>query len=244
MIDPERIIEVLRETEILKHPHKLISTSGSTSLHFYVLTKPVYLEVFSHYGPETKIREGLISWEEPKLLTPGYMLNMEGFSKEAREAFKILARDNPDLAGLLYKMRYKKEFERSETVAAELEETFARLEKRIEQESDTMSVVIKGVEQYWDVSLMKYVQELLIKSAYQAQLPYLESMGYLTREQNTYMVTRNLEGLPLAARKEIEKYFAMVKDGEMEPAQLKKELDRWGVFPAYQDRFFDLFRKR
>ncbi len=38
--------------------------------------------------------------------------------------------------------------------------------------------------------------------------------------------------------------FEMVKHGDMEPKDLKIELDRWGLFELYQDRFFDLFRRR
>ena len=30
---------------------------------------------------------------------------------------------------------------------------------------------------------------------------------------------------------------------ELEPNELKKELDRWGLFEEYEDRFFTLFKK-
>ena len=32
--------------------------------------------------------------------------------------------------------------------------------------------------------------------------------------------------------------------GELAPNLLKAELDRWGVFKEYEDRFLDLFRRR
>ena len=110
MANSKRIRNALKETEILQSPKKLISTSESTTLHYYVLAEPAYLEVFENEGPETKIREGEITWDKPKLLTPGYILKMEGFSEEAKDALKLLAGKNPDMAGLLYKMRYKKDY--------------------------------------------------------------------------------------------------------------------------------------
>jgi len=244
MANSKRIRNALKETEILQSPKKLISTSESTTLHYYVLAEPAYLEVFENEGPETKIREGEITWDKPKLLTPGYILKMEGFSEEARDALKIMVGKHPDLAGLLYKMRYKKDYVNTSTVSKDINRTFHRIQSEIEKAGKELSVVIKGVDELWDVSLMKFVQEFIIQSAYKSQLPDYSRKGMLRmNESGDAVVTRNLEGLPIAAREEIEKMFAGVESGELEPAKLKQELDRWSVFTAYQDRFFDLFRK-
>lgn len=244
MNSPERIKYALEETEILRSPDGLISTNSATTLHFYVLAEPAYHEVFKNEGSETKVRRGKISWEKPKLLTPGYLVDMEGFSREAREAMKLIARQNPDLAGVLYKMRYKREEEYTSTVSYNINETFKRLERRIEDEGEDFAVIIKGIDELWDVSLTKYVQELIVKSAYKSQFPYYENKGFLRRDEHGLpAVTRNLEGLPVAAIDEIEKMFVEVKSGALDPAKLKQELDRWGVFQAYEDRFFDLFKK-
>jgi hypothetical protein len=84
----------------------------------------------------------------------------------------------------------------------------------------------------------------MLKSAYKSQLPDYEEKGFLSTDDKGYsVVTRNLEGLPIAASEEIEKMFEMVKNGNEDPSRLKQELDRWGVFNAYQDRFFDLFKE-
>lgn len=244
MESPERIAYALRETQILLEPQELISTTKPTTLHYYVLTEPVYLEVFKNEGPETRIRQGTISWEKPKLMTPGYLLDMEGFSNEAREALRMVARRHPDLAGILYKMRYKREHARERTVPYKIMETFRRLENKIIDEQEEFTVVIKGVDELWDVSLMKYIQLLIIKSVYSSQIPYYESRGYLRMNEYGFpVITRNLDGLPIIAQNEIEEMFAKVKNGDLDPSVLKRELDSWGVFHLYEDRFFDLFRK-
>jgi hypothetical protein len=212
-----------------------------------VLSKPYYLDEFPDEGPETKVREGKITWEKPKLLTPDYMINMSGFSGEAKEAMQMIASDNPDLAGLLYKMNYRKESISTFTISRELEKAEAEIRDKIDQDDDkddNLTVIIKGVDELWDVSLMKFIQNLVVKSAYKSQLPDYEEKGFLSTDDQGYsVVTRNLEGLPIAASEEIEKMFEMVKNGDEDPSRLKKELDRWGVFNAYQDRFFDLFRE-
>jgi len=247
MKDKQRIKEVLENTEILLEPDDLISTDHDTTLHYYVLSKPYYLDEFPDEGPETKVREGKITWEKPKLLTPDYMINMSGFSGEAKEAMQMIARDNPDLAGLLYKMNYRKELISTFTISREFEKAEAEIRDKIDQNDDkdnNLTVIIKGVDELWDVSLMKFIQNLVVKSAYKSQLPDYEEKGFLSTDDQGYsVVTRNLEGLPIAASEEIEKMFEMVKNGDEAPSRLKKELDRWGVFNAYQDRFFDLFKE-
>jgi hypothetical protein len=244
MKDDQRIKEVLENTEILLEPDDLISTEHDTTLHYYVLSKPYYLDEFPGEGPETKVREGKITWEKPKLLTPDYMINMSGFSGEAKKAMQMIARENPDLAGLLYKRNYRKESISTFTINREIKAAEAKIREDIDENDENLKVIIKGIDELWDVSLMKFIQGLVLKSAYKSQLPDYEDKGFLSTNDKGYsVVTRNLEGLPIAASEEIEKMFEMVKNGDEDPSKLKKELDRWGVFNAYQDRFFDLFKE-
>jgi hypothetical protein len=156
MKDKQRIKEVLENTEILLEPDDLISTEHDTTLHYYVLSKPYYLDEFPEEGPETKVREGKITWEKPKLLTPDYMINMSGFSGEAKKAMQIIARENPDLAGLLYKMNYRKQSISTFTISREIEAAEAEIRDDIDEEDDNLTVIIKGVDELWDVSLMKF----------------------------------------------------------------------------------------
>ncbi len=48
--------------------------------------------------------------------------------------------------------------------------------------------------------------------------------------------------LPEPARRRIEDLFRRVKGDISQASILKKELDRWGVYREYEDRFLDLFR--
>jgi len=50
-------------------------------------------------------------------------------------------------------------------------------------------------------------------------------------------------GIPVDVRLRIDGLFTKVSQGEYEPYELKAELDRWGLFEQYEDRFFAIFRK-
>ncbi len=243
MAEQEKIQEAIEATEIHHFPSKFLSTSEKTRLHYYVLTEPAYLEIYPEEGPETRIREGWITWEKPRLITPGYLLQAEGFSDEARQALEMLAGENPDLASIFYKMNYSQQVDEVRTMPHTIGETAERLEAEQSEADDFLTAIISGLEEMWDVSLMKFVQEYVMESAQENQMPEMESRGYLTRgEKGHPQVTRTLEGLPIAARDEIEKLFDEVRAGDTSPSVLKRELDRWGVYRQYEDRFLDLFR--
>ena len=42
----------------------------------------------------------------------------------------------------------------------------------------------------------------------------------------------------------IEEMFRHVMQGNFDPDELKKELDRWNLFAEYEDRFFAIFKKK
>jgi len=241
---PERIKYALEQTEILRLPKQLLATFGSSVVHYYVLTEPVYLE-FEKKKEETIIREGKITWGQPRILTPGYMLRVEGFSGEARKAFEMLAREIPDLAGLLYTMEFKKEFEKMNIVFDNLREVFKKLEQDLEKKGEPLAAIIKGVDELWDVSLSKFIQEMMIRSAHFSQLPDLRKKGLIEVDKASYpIIAKDRFGIPITARNEIEKMFRLARKGELEPSKLKQDLDRWRVFEEYQDRFFNLFKRR
>ena len=52
------------------------------------------------------------------------------------------------------------------------------------------------------------------------------------------------EGIGPEVRERIELLFNAAMQDISRAADLKDELDRWGLFPEYEDRFLDLFGKR
>jgi hypothetical protein len=238
----ERIKYVLKQTKILKWPEHLLATFGSSTVYYYVLTEPIYSE-FEKHSRETVIREGKITWGQPKILTPSYILKSEGFSEEARKAYEILVKENPDLAGILYPLELQIESEKTNIISGNWEKAYEWLKQEIDSKGNLLTTVIKGVNILWDVSLMKFVLEMTIKSAHLAQLPEMKKRGliYVDKEGHP-LIVKDSSGIPVTARKEIERMFNMVKEGKMGLFELKEELDRWEVFEEYEERFFNLFK--
>jgi hypothetical protein len=108
-----------------------------------------------------------------------------------------------------------------------------RLADDLEKQGTNMAAVIQGVDHLWDISLAKFIYELTLSSLGK-NVAELAQSGLLGMER----------GLPRAARARIEELFSAVSGGQANPNELKAELDRWGVFKEYEDRFLDLFRRR
>jgi len=241
----EKIRQAIENTKVIKPPKKLLASFDSTTIHYYMLAVPMYLEFEGRSSEsETVIREGRITWQRPKVITPSYMLRVEGFSGEARKAFEMLASEDNDLAMILYGLRLSKDFEKMDIVSSSLELVAKNIAGDIEKKKDPYSAIIKGIDEFWDVSLSKFIQEIIAESAYHLQLPDLMRNSTVKVGSGGHpVIARDRLGVPVIARNEIEILFKLFEKGEIKPLDLKLELDRWGMFEEYQDRFFKYFRK-
>lgn len=183
-------------------------------------------------GTETVIREGRVIAERPRIVTPYYLSRIEGFSPDAKRYFDTLIKTHgPDAPGLFYS--YKNEPKELTIVSDNLPTVADKLNLDIDKSGNPLTSIIKGLDELWDVSLMKFIYELT-RSSLPDNLLQLGSKGLLDVDSR---------GIPAEARARIEELFRLAGKGEIEPRELKDELDRWGLFEEYQDRFFKIFKR-
>jgi len=228
----ERIQYAVRHTEILRLPKQHLSTFGTTNIYYYLVTEPAYSDLVNDVT-ETVIREGRVLTERPRIVTPFYLSQLEGFSLEAKRYFEALIKAHgPNAPGLFY--TYKNEPKELNIVSDNLLSVVNKLNDKIDKRGDTLATIIKGVDELWDVSLLKFIYEIT-RSSLQDNLRQMESRGLLDIDTS---------GIPADTRIRINELFRQVSRGEREPRELKEELDRWGLFEAYEDRFFTMFKKQ
>lgn len=231
-IDDERIEDAVKHTEIIRLPKQSLATFGTTNIGYYLVTNPVYNETEKE-GNETVIREGRIIAERPRIVTPYYMSQLEGFSRDARKYFSTLIQKyGVDAPGLFY--TYRNEAEKLTIVTEELKVVVDRLNNEIDRRGDPLITIIKGQDELWDISLMRFIYEMTSNSM-QNNLSQLMSRGLLDVDRS---------GVPMDARLRIEEIFTRLSRGEATPGELKDELERWNLFNEYQDRFFNIVRRR
>jgi hypothetical protein len=130
---------------------------------------------------------------------------------------------------LLY--TYKNEFVGTTIVSGVLSEIGARLSDRLDKEERDLEAVIRGVDEHWDLSVLKFIFELT-NSSVGGNVSDFQQRGLLD--------TR--DGLPRDARNRLEQMFGQARRGEIAASEIHSELERWGVFEEYEDRFLSLFR--
>ena len=109
-----------------------------------------------------------------------------------------------------------------------------KLNAELDKRGDPLTSIIKGQDELWDVSLMQFIYEVT-RSSLRHNIMQMGARGLLDTDA---------DGVPMDARVRIEELFQQVSRGEIEPVELKKELDRWNLFEEYEDRFFNIFRRR
>ncbi len=228
----KRIEQAVRNTEIIRTPKQNLYTFGTTNIYYYLLTEPAYSEIMDGVS-ETVIREGRVIAERPKIVTPYYLSNLEGFSTEARRYFQALIEEfgERSIQGLAYS--YRNEPKELNIVSDSMHSVVDKLNEKIDRQEDKLAAIIKGEDTLWDVSLMKFIFEITRTSA-PHNYRQLETRGLLEMDAH---------GTPSGAREKIKEMFEQVANGEREPGELKDELERWGIFKEYEDRFLNLFKK-
>ena len=231
-IDDERIRHAVRHTEILRAPKQSLYTFGMTNIYYYLVTEPAYSELVKNIT-ETVVREGKVIAERPRIVTPYYLSRVEGFSSEARRYFEALLKEGgSNIPGLFY--TYSNEPKELTIVSDNLLSVVDKLNAEIDKRGNPLAAIIKGEDELWDVSLMKFIYEMT-RSSLQDNLRQMGGRGLLDIDT---------AGIPADARVRIDELFEKVAQGEREPDELKDELERWSLFEEYQDKFFNIFKKK
>lgn len=229
--EDEKIRNAVENTEILRTPRQDLYTFGTTNIYYYLVTEPAYSGLIGD-ATETVIREGRVRAERPRIVTPNYLYGLDGFSADARRYFEQLIETyGPNMPGLLY--TYRNEPGEMNIVSDHWRSVVEKLNARIDDKGDQLAAIIKGTDELWDVALMKFIFELTRRSL-SGNVGQLDAKGLLRVDD---------QGVPADARRRIEELFGEVRRGETAAAVLKEELDRWGLFEDYQDRFLGIFRK-
>ena len=233
-MDPEQAWKrAVEQSWVVRFPKVHLTTFGLTNIAYYVVTEPIYTDVVPSSGrSEGVVRTGRVIAERPAIVTPTYAMNLQGFSDEAFEYLQHAAQTyGPNSPGILY--RYRNQEEKSDIVSGVPSEIAHNISDDLDRRNENLAVVMVGVDQLWDVALLKFIYEFTASSA-DHNVRELRSKGMLEPQPG-------LGGVPRAAVDQIERLFRQVRAGD-DPEVLKQELDRWGLFWFYEERFLSLFR--
>jgi hypothetical protein len=215
------IHDTLNNTEILRMPKHKLATFGVTRVYYYFMS--------SISAEKTKVREGTVISQRPKIIAPEEYENIfEGFGKQtSKYAQAIFQLTGTDLRILEY--RFKNDSEEVNTVNETFNVVLKKINNRIDKNEDKLSAIIKGTDSTWQLSIMKFIVDITVQSS-SANITELEEKGMFS---SGHLKDSNL-------RSRIETLFAEVSRDKSKVKELGKLLKGSGLFEEYEDRFFAL----
>ncbi len=148
-------------TQVILAPEQQISTFGSTSFRFYLIS-----ELMDQVN-EVRVRDGRIHAERPQIVTPEHYarLLLEGFGDKAQRYVDQLRDRMRDAAVLRYGFQFRKSDVTENCVSDSLEVVIARTKQKVDAAEEPLSAIIQGVDDAWEVCLLKFTIDLIEHSA-------------------------------------------------------------------------------
>jgi hypothetical protein len=160
MYSDDDIHYALETTEVLHEPDRRIDTFGATSFEFRLIS-----ELMDDVG-QVRVRSGRITADRPRILRPepSEDLDFEGFGEPAR-AFAEWLKGRMENSALL---RYGFSFRKSDVTESLVHDSLPVVCERVLEETrstgNPLMAVIQGVDDTWEISLLKFTIEMIQKS--------------------------------------------------------------------------------
>lgn len=215
--------KILRRTRVLKGPRHRLSTFGQTKIQYFFLSETGGL------GDRTRLRQGVVMTEKPRILTPGFLKDrFEGFGERSAEFGRFLSElYGEGFRGLEY--RFKNDFRSASVEYSSKQDLFDQIKNRLTAEEDGQSAILEGPDRTWQISLMKFIVDECLAS-FDGNVRDLERRGFFDSPGE----------IESERRREIETLFARARKNRGAIPQLGKKLEEYGLFKEYEDEFFSL----
>jgi hypothetical protein len=161
MFKPDDFQYAMDNTRVIVAPERRIETFGSVDFHFYLVS-----ELMDRVD-SVRVRDGRIRAERPEIVTPENCsrLVLDGFGEPARDFAAWLERQRENVALLKYGFQFRKMGVVENVVHSPLADVIERVRQQVTASMQPASAIIQGVDDAWEVCLMKFTMELVQQSA-------------------------------------------------------------------------------
>ena len=160
MYSDDDIQYALETTEVLLEPDRRIDTFGTTVFEFHLIS-----ELMDSIN-EVRIRRGNIEAARPLIVSPHAEdgLSFEGFGEKAAEFADWFRRQEGTAAFLKYGFNFKQTDIRESVVHDSMADVRDRVVKQVSASNNPLNAVIEGVDDSWEISLLRFTVEMIQKS--------------------------------------------------------------------------------
>ena len=151
----------IENTQVIVAPERHIATFGSTSFRFYLIS-----ELMDRVN-QVRVRDGRIHADRPQILTPEHFtrLLLEGFGEKAERYVDHLREQARNIAVLRYGFQFRKTDVTERMFRDSMDTVIARTKSEVENMQEPLSAVIQGVDDAWEVCLLKFTIDMIERSS-------------------------------------------------------------------------------
>lgn len=152
----------IENTRVVLAPEQQIATFGATSFHFYLVS-----ELMDAVN-QVRVRRGQLHADRPQIVTPEHLVRLllEGFGEQANRYAERLRNYASNVAVLRYGFQFRRSDVTEQTVRDNLDSVIGRTRREAEA-AEQASAVIHGVDDAWEVCLLKFTIDLIQRSSQQ-----------------------------------------------------------------------------
>lgn len=233
-MDKEKIEYVLKNTEVLRLPRRKIATFGATNVDYYLVTQLLENVV--------EIRQGRVTAEKPRIISPSNYENLKGFGQyQDSEMFSAFFRTY--MRGLYYSFKFMNETEKINMVYNPIKKVMNRIFEIVDEE-DSPTGVIKGVDtDTWAISLVKFLKKTM-ESSVNTNITELEERGFFEKAGYERAAFKTYDEVPSNLKHKVDELFKRAEKGDLRMRKLEMDLIKLGVYHIYVRKFLDLVEKR
>lgn len=160
MLSPDNFEYAMEQSHVIREPDRRIDTFGSTNFSFEILTEDM------DQAGKVKIRRGEVEAAKPSLIKPGHLsdVELEGFDPKVLRVIEHFREQGRDLSFLRYGFTFKRGKTTEETVTDSLEAVKQKALEEVRRTGDPSLAIIEGVDDSWEVAVMKFTLEMILKS--------------------------------------------------------------------------------
>ncbi len=217
----------VNNTEIVLVPSQHLETFGTTILNYTLISQDM------DNPNKTKVRKGKMVASKPQIIMPNMYAKtiLEGFGKEAEQYVKWLKENEKELKIIQYGYNLKQEAFSEYEITDNIETVVYRARKEIEESRDKLMALVIGVDQPWDVSLLKLFSVVTQKSA-----------AHNFKEMLSHNLFDDINGTPKGIQDQIDKKFLEASRDGSTINDLAEFLKLHNIFEKHEDRFFSLVK--
>lgn len=150
----------MENTVVLREPDRRIDTFSATRFRFTVVS-----ELMDSVG-KVRVRRGEVEAQKPQIIRPAAYnsVELDGFDEKAQEMLEWMKEKGVEPLFFQYGFQFRRSQVQEEIISDSLEMVKERVLEQAYKEDDPMMAVVEGIDDAWEVALLKFTIDMIEKS--------------------------------------------------------------------------------